>query len=142
MSLEQVMYPLVGGALIGLAASLLLLLNGRIFGVTGVLSGAIWEKGIEKGWRVAAIIGLILGSALVSAFNGTFFEYDFDTPIWLMVVAGLLVGYGTRLGSGCTSGHGICGLPRFSARSLVAVLSFMTSGILTTYLVKHVFNLF
>lgn len=138
MNYELFLWPLIGGAIIGLAASLLLLLNGRIFGVTGVLSGAIWGHGSDKQWRVAAIVGLIAGSWVTSLVAPSFFEYNFEIPLWPMAIAGLLVGFGTRLGSGCTSGHGICGLPRFSARSLVAVMTFMATGALTTYIVKHI----
>lgn len=137
MSFEAFIWPTVGGAIIGLAASLLLLLNGRIFGVTGVLSGAFWSYGQDKLWRIAAIVGLMLGSWLTSLFAPNFFNYDFQIPIWPMAIAGLFVGYGTRLGSGCTSGHGICGLPRLSVRSLVAVLTFMFTGVLTTSIIKH-----
>lgn len=141
MAWETYGYPLLGGVIIGLAASLLLLLNGKIFGVTGILAQAIWGKGSERHWRIASIIGLILGSAIVSSFAPQFFEYDFDIPTWLMALAGLFVGFGTRLGSGCTSGHGICGLPRFSPRSLAAVMVFMITGSLTTYILRHILHL-
>ena len=141
MNWESFLNPLIGGVLIGLAASALLLLNGRIFGVTGILAGSMWSKGADQKWRIASLVGLVSGSALTYLFSPEYFSYDFDTPIWLMAVAGLVVGYGTRLGSGCTSGHGICGLPRFSVRSLVAVMTFMATGILTTYIFRHVLHL-
>jgi uncharacterized membrane protein YedE/YeeE len=141
MTWEVYMYPLIGGALIGLAASLLLLLNGKIFGVTGIMAGAFWSSGDDRHWRIASIVGMIAGSGVVYLMFPKFFEYDFDIPIWLMAVAGLAVGFGTRLGSGCTSGHGICGLPRFSPRSLAAVMTFMATGAITTYIFRHVLHL-
>lgn len=141
MSWETYLYPTLGGILIGGAASALLLFNGKIFGVTGILSGAIWSEGKDRQWRIVCLVGIILGAGLTYLFTPQFFEYDFNTPMWLMGLAGLLVGYGTRLGSGCTSGHGICGLPRFSIRSLVAVLTFMISGALTTYIFRHILHL-
>jgi len=140
MSIEVWLYPLIGGALIGLSASLLLLFQGRIFGVTGIVSGAFFTK--DRAWRVSIIIGLIMGSVLVYLVKPDFFNYQFKIPVYWMALAGLLVGFGTRLGSGCTSGHGICGLPRLSMRSLAAVLSFMFSGAITVYLFKHVFQIY
>ena len=133
--------PLVGGLLIGLAASLLLLLQGRIFGVTGIVSGAFFDGPADRKWRLAIILGLISGSTLVYLFNPKLFGYSFDSSYLMMAIAGLLVGFGTRLGSGCTSGHGICGLPRLSMRSIVAVVTFMLSGAITVYVVRHIFNL-
>lgn len=138
MQLEIFLNPLIGGAIIGLAASLLLLFNGRIFGVTGVLSGAIWSYGQDKLWRIAAIVGLFLGSWLTSMVAPNLFDYKFETSLWPMALAGVFVGFGTRLGSGCTSGHGICGLPRFSMRSLIAVMTFMATGAITTYIIRHI----
>lgn len=133
--------PLVGGALIGLAASLLLLLKGRIFGVTGILTGALFSSGDDRKWRIATVLGLMSGGALVHFVNPVFFEYEFKGELWMMAVAGLLVGFGTRLGSGCTSGHGICGLPRLSMRSFVAVCTFMFTGGITVYVFRHVLHL-
>lgn len=140
MDTELWLYPLIGGSLIGLAASLLLLTQGRIFGVTGILSGALFTK--DKAWRISILFGLMTGSLFIYLLRADFFQYQFNIPIFWMAIAGLLVGYGTRLGSGCTSGHGICGLPRLSLRSLVAVLSFMLSGAVTVYLFKHVFQIY
>lgn len=132
---------LLGGALIGLSASLLLLLQGKVFGVTGILAGAMFSKGHDQKWRIAAVLGLMVGAAIVHAINPNYFNYAFKGNIWMMVVAGLLVGFGTRLGSGCTSGHGICGLPRLSVRSLVAVCTFMFTGGLTVYLFRDILHL-
>lgn len=140
MNTEIWLYPLIGGSLIGLAASLLLLFQGRIFGITGIVSGALFTK--DRAWRVSIIVGLMTGSIFVYLLRPDFFQYEFKTPIYWMAIAGLFVGFGTRLGSGCTSGHGICGLPRLSIRSLVAVLSFMLSGGITVYLFKHVFQIY
>lgn len=141
MNMESFILPSIGGGLIGLAASALLLLNGKIFGVTGIVAGTIWGEGKDRQWRMAAVMGLVFGSALTSVFAPKLFEYEFDTATWLMAMAGLAVGFGTRLGSGCTSGHGICGLPRFSPRSLVAVLTFMATGVVTTFIFKHVLHI-
>jgi len=130
---------LTGGLLIGLAAALLLLFNGRIAGISGILGGLIDANPIsERLWRGAFIIGLVCGAAVYSWIHG-------GLPLQLQVrssgllLAGLLVGFGTRLGSGCTSGHGVCGLARRSPRSLVATATFIACGMLTVYLTRHVF---
>lgn len=133
--------PLIGGIIVGFAASLLLLFQGKIFGVTGIVSGAMFSKGSDQKWRIAATLGLMSGAAIVHVVNPAYFNYEFKGSIWMMVLAGLFVGFGTRLGSGCTSGHGICGLPRFSMRSLIAVCTFMVTGGITVYLFRHVLNL-
>jgi uncharacterized membrane protein YedE/YeeE len=130
---------LVGGGLIGLAAVLLLALNGRIAGISGILGGMITANApSERWWRLAFISGLILGAGLVGlARGGLPLELQARGPILLL--AGLLVGVGTRLGSGCTSGHGVCGLARRSPRSLAATLLFMAAAALTVFLTRHVF---
>lgn len=138
LTTDMWVYPLVGGVLIGLAASLLLLLQGRIFGVTGIISGVFFSGPVNRKWRLAVILGLMSGSALVYLVNPNMFNYSFDSSYLMMAIAGLLVGFGTQLGSGCTSGHGICGLPRLSMRSIVAVGTFMLTGIVTVYVVKHI----
>jgi len=138
LTMDMWLYPLVGGFLIGLAASLLLLLQGRIFGVTGIISGALFSGPVDRKWRLAVILGLMSGSALVYLVNPNMFNYSFNSSYLMMAVAGLLVGFGSQLGSGCTSGHGICGLPRLSMRSIVAVGTFMFTGIVTVYIVKHI----
>ncbi|TVQ48922.1 MAG: YeeE/YedE family protein [Gloeocapsa sp. DLM2.Bin57] len=124
--------PLIGGMLIGLSATILLLCNGRIAGISGMINGAITFKP-EQGWRWIFLLGMILG--------GLIYEYlwtDQRTPPstfspWLMLIGGFLVGFGTRLGNGCTSGHGVCGLGRLSFRSLIAVITFMITAIITVY---------
>ena len=126
----------VGGVIIGLSATLLLLINGRIFGITGIVAGLFNKPGPDFVWRSSIVLGLIFGSWLLSFFAPEFFNYEFKTSLPVMAIAGFLVGFGTRLGSGCTSGHGVCGLPRLSLRSVTATGVFMATGILTVYLVR------
>lgn len=127
---------LAGGALIGLAAAVLLLLNGRIAGISGVLGGLLSPQPGESGWRLAFLAGLI-GAPLVWQLVATPPQPQIDAGWGLLIAAGLLVGLGTRYGSGCTSGHGVCGLSRLSPRSLVATLAFMASGFATVYVLRH-----
>ena len=129
----------LGGMLIGLAAVLLLALNGRIAGVSGILSGAVTAPDrFDRSWRLLFILGLLAGAALYRFFSGALpVQIEAGTPT--LVVAGLLVGFGTRLGSGCTSGHGVCGLARLSPRSLAATITFMVFGMLTVFLTRHLF---
>ncbi len=127
----------LGGVLIGLAALVLLALNGRIAGISGVLGGLVLDRSAEdRPWRIAFLAGLLGGAALMA----TQIPAAIGTPTvsgGLLIVAGLLVGYGTRMGNGCTSGHGVCGLARFSKRSFVATLAFMGSGFVTVFIVRH-----
>ncbi|HRL20433.1 YeeE/YedE family protein [Alcaligenes sp. SDU_A2] len=127
---------LLGGALIGAAAAALVLFNGRVFGISGLLSG-VWSgaRG-DRGWRWMALLGLA-ASPWLYQWAGHSVVVPSGPAWWLVLAAGLLVGFGTRLGSGCTSGHGVCGLSRLSPRSLVATLAFMASGFLTVYVVRH-----
>jgi hypothetical protein len=132
------MSSLLGGVLIGLAASTLLWLNGAVAGVSGAVGGLLRPRPGNVGWRggfVAGLLagGLILRIALPSAFAITVVE-----PLPLLLAAGFLVGVGTRLGNGCTSGHGVCGVSRGSPRSIVATATFMAAGILTVSVVRHV----
>jgi uncharacterized protein len=127
---------LAGGLLIGLATSLLLLFNGQIAGVSGILCGIVVPKQGEAAWRLWFLGGLVAGGLVLRVLRPEVFP---ATPASLTTVAaGLLVGCGTALGSGCTSGHGVCGLSRFSARSLAATLTFMAGGALTVVVVRHV----
>lgn len=130
---------LAGGLVIGLAAALFILLNGRIAGISGILGGLLAPEEGQVAWRVAFLAGMILapvGWMAVTALPDIQVEASYP----IVVLAGLLVGIGTRYGSGCTSGHGVCGLSRFSLRSLVATLSFMAAGFVTVYLVRHAFG--
>jgi uncharacterized membrane protein YedE/YeeE len=132
------MTALGGGALIGLAIAVLLLTHGRIAGISGVLNGLLHRKARDVSWRAAFVIGIIAAPLLAHLTLGLP-EAHIDTGWPLLVVAGLLVGFGTRLGSGCTSGHGVCGLSRLSPRSMVATASFMFMGFFTVYVVRHFF---
>lgn len=127
---------LAGGALIGLAAALLVLLQGRIAGISGVLGGLLGAASGDRGWRAAFLLGL-LAAPLAWALAGTPIVSRIDAGTGTLVAAGLLVGVGTRYASGCTSGHGVCGLARGSLRSLTATLAFMAAGFATVYVVRH-----
>ncbi|RYZ37016.1 MAG: YeeE/YedE family protein [Myxococcaceae bacterium] len=136
--MASLILPLLGGALIGLSASLLLLFNARIAGISGIAGGLFDSVSGERGWRLAFLGGLVGGGLLLRFFwPGTLGAPQVPGPWWL-VVAGLLVGVGTRLGNGCTSGHGVCGIARGSRRSLAATFTFMATGILTVFIVRHV----
>ncbi len=130
----------IGGALIGLSAVLLMVLTGRIAGISGIFAGSLGLEAGDKGWRVAFLAGLVLAPLIAGVFG-----HAAPTPAmpanWLIiVVAGLLVGFGTRLGSGCTSGHGICGVARLSARSIAATAIFVGVAVAVVALTRHVFG--
>jgi uncharacterized membrane protein YedE/YeeE len=127
---------LIGGALIGLAATLLYAGLGRIAGISGLLNQAIEQRG-DRGWRIAFLLSLMLGAALWFACGVGVPAPRDDFPLGWLIASGLLVGFGTRLGNGCTSGHGICGLARLSRRSLAAVLVFVASAMATVYVLRH-----
>lgn len=131
---------LLGGLVIGLSTVVLLLTSGRIAGISGIVAGIFQPDVSERRWRGMFLIGMILGGLAMYLISPQFFGEPLDRSTAVMITAGLLVGFGTRLGSGCTSGHGICGLSRLSLRSLVAVLSFMAAGIVTVYLTHHVWG--
>jgi uncharacterized membrane protein YedE/YeeE len=118
---------LAGGALIGLASAALLVVNGRIAGISGILSGALSPRTTQKGWRLAFLAGLLAGGLVVAQVTPAAFGAPVLGPAPLLV-AGVLVGLGARVSGGCTSGHGVCGLGRLSKRSLVAVVTFMATG--------------
>ena len=119
-----------GGALIGTASVVLLWLNGRIAGVSGIMNGAFSKQWSESGWRIAFVVGLVAGGLLYQWATGLPLIERGDFPTGMTIVAGLLVGYGTRLGGGCTSGHGVCGVSRLSIRSIVATTTFVLVGML------------
>ena len=128
---------LLGGALIGLASALLLLGNGRIAGVSGILGGGLFAAARDRAWRVAFLVGLPLGAWLAREATGDALGFAITQRPELLIAGGLLVGVGTQLGSGCTSGHGVCGLARGSRRSLVATLTFMATGFVTVFVMRH-----
>ena len=131
----------LGGILLGLAAALYVILHGRILGISGIVSGLLLPKEGDLNWRLSLVLG-ILSAPLLSSL---FFDLHTTTVIdadWIsIIVAGLLVGFGANYGSGCTSGHGVCGLSRLSPRSLVATVSFMTAGFLIVFVIRHVLGL-
>jgi len=130
---------LAGGILIGIATAMFLVLNGRIAGISGILGGLLRPAAGDIAWRVAFLVGLLAAPALyalVTRYPSPTIEAGYP----LLVLAGLLVGAGTRYGSGCTSGHGVCGLSRLSPRSLAATLAFMAAGFATVFAVRHVIS--
>ncbi|MGV3494354.1 MAG: YeeE/YedE family protein [Ramlibacter sp.] len=130
---------LAGGVLLGIAAALFILVNGRILGISGIVGGLMQRAPGDAGWRIAFLLGMLAAPATFLLFAPAGFlpapriEAGFGT----VVIAGLLVGFGTQYGSGCTSGHGVCGLSRLSPRSLVATLAFMAMGFVTVFLLRH-----
>lgn len=127
---------LAGGVIIGLAAAAFVLLNGRIAGISGILGGLLIPNRNDIAWRLAFLAGMI-AAPLLWAMTANLPPIEIKAGYPVLIVSGLLVGIGTRYGSGCTSGHGVCGLSRLSPRSLVATLSFMTAGFVTVYIVRH-----
>ena len=127
---------LAGGALIGLAASLMLVLNGRIAGISGVFGGLLRPRAGDIGWRVAFVGGLLLAGAVLGVLAPEMVAPTPDRSVLATALAGLIVGFGVRMGNGCTSGHGVCGLSRLSRRSIVATAAFMATGFLTASLIQ------
>ncbi|MCE2831436.1 MAG: YeeE/YedE family protein [Oxalobacteraceae bacterium] len=130
---------LTGGIVLGIASALFILINGRVLGISGILGGLLPPKVGDTTWRIAFLLGMFAAPTVFHAVVPA--EYitapRIDATEWMIVVAGLLVGVGTRYASGCTSGHGVCGLSRLSPRSLVATASFMSAGFVTVYVVRH-----
>jgi len=131
---------LIGGLLLGVASAVFILINGRILGISGILGGLLPPKVGDISWRVAFLLGMLAAPTAFMALAPAGFasEPRIDAGFWTVIVAGLLVGIGTRYASGCTSGHGVCGLSRLSPRSLVATLSFMGAGFFIVYIVRHI----
>ena len=127
---------LAGGVLIGVATAMFLLFNGRIAGISGILGGLLRPVAGDIGWRMAFVLGMLV-APLVYGLAAPLPTVRIDAELTTLVVAGLLVGVGTRYGSGCTSGHGVCGLSRLSPRSMVATASFMLAGFVTVFIVRH-----
>jgi uncharacterized membrane protein YedE/YeeE len=132
---------LLGGALIGTAALLCWLLLGRIAGISGILAGAARAEGAERDWRLAFLLGLVLAPVAYALAGGALPVPEVTRNPAMLVVAGLLVGFGTRMGSGCTSGHGVCGQARLSRRSLAATGVFMASAVATVFVTRHLLGL-
>ena len=127
---------LAGGVLLGLASALFVLLNGRILGISGIVGGLLRPRAGDMGWRLAFLLGMLVAPGLSWLVVGPT-QPRMDATWGMVVIAGVLVGVGTRYGSGCTSGHGVCGLSRMSPRSLVATLAFMGAGFVTVFLIRH-----
>ncbi|WP_413283712.1 YeeE/YedE family protein [Vibrio sp. MA40-2] len=129
---------LFGGVLLGISASVLLLMNGKIAGISGILTGLLTPKRTDYSWRLLFFIGMMLGGMLAGMLFNASIPGEFSASPWLLALSGLLVGIGTKLGNGCTSGHGICGIGRFSFRSIVATFTFMLVAALTVFFRLHV----
>jgi hypothetical protein len=128
---------LAGGALIGLASALLALGDGKIAGVSGILGRSVFAGAGDRGWRVAFLAGLPLGAFLAERAGLAVHGFAITSSPWLLVTGGLLVGWGTQFGNGCTSGHGVCGVARGSRRSLVATATFLATGFATLFVLRH-----
>lgn len=128
--------PLLGGLTLGVAAMWLLLSLGRVAGISGIIWGVM--VGPDRQWRSFFAAGLVAGGFIIHTFMGIPLPEQSSTPLSLVALSGLLVGFGTRIGGGCTSGHGVCGIGRQSLRSIVATLTFMAAGVLTVFVVRHV----
>jgi uncharacterized membrane protein YedE/YeeE len=127
----------IGGVFIGLAASVMLLLHGKIAGISGIVGGLLQPRAGDVSWRLLFVAGLVLGgTALAFVWPAALTDTLVRSPVTVLF-AGLLVGFGTRMGNGCTSGHGVCGLTRFSPRSAAAVATFMTTGAITAYITQQ-----
>jgi uncharacterized membrane protein YedE/YeeE len=128
---------LLGGMILGVAAALYVLLHGRILGISGIISGLLHPTLTDSAWRLSLVFGLISAPFLAALFFGIIPVIEIDASWLVIVIAGLLVGFGAQYGSGCTSGHGICGLSRLSPRSLVATLAFMCAGFVMVFVIRH-----
>jgi len=129
--MESILYPLIGGVLIGLSSSTMLSGLGRITGISGIVGNTLTAPAKEHLWRYTFILGLIIGGFIIKLYIPSMFNYNLDLNPYATVIAGLLVGFGTRLGSGCTSGHGVCGIARLSKRSTIATITFILFGMIT-----------
>jgi len=132
---------LLGGIMLGIAATLYILLHGRILGISGIISGLLSPKSGDVNWRLILVLGIVSAPLWAALVFGIHTESVIDADWPVIVIAGLLVGFGANYGSGCTSGHGICGLSRLSPRSLIATLTFMGAGFLMVFIIRHVLGL-
>ena len=127
----------IGGGLIGLAATILLATTGRVAGISGIVKNAVFERNMDNRWRWAFIAGMLGGAAIIFWITGAAFEPRTDFPLGWTLVAGVLVGFGTSLGSGCTSGHGVCGAARTSRRSITATIIFIGTAMIVYFILRH-----
>lgn len=135
---SELLTPMLGGALIGLGASALLLFSGKIAGVSGIFGGLLQPKAGDFAWRLSFVLGIVAAGAVISLLRPDLFAMGVTRSMPALIAAGVLVGFGARLGSGCTSGHGVCGIARLGPRSFVATATFMATGALATFVVNHV----
>ena len=136
----EVAMPLAGGILIGVAAAMTLLFSGKIAGISGIFGGMLFQQGAERTWQTVFVAGLIAGGVLLYNINTEYFEDSSGRGLVTVTIAGLLVGVGTRVGGGCTSGHGVCGLGRLSVRSLAATVTFVVAGMAMVTLFQNIYN--
>lgn len=136
--MPQIYMSILGGLLLGLAAGVVLVANGRVAGVSSMVSSSFRPRAVDSSWQIVFLLGLIAGGALLSWLDPAALPVGQVAPIELMVGAGLLVGFGARLSGGCTSGHGLCGVGRLSGRSVIATGTFMAAGALTVWITRHV----
>ena len=129
---------LIGGILIGLSAALLLWADGKIAGISGIIGGLLRPVDQDTRWRASFVVGLLFGGFALFLIEPSYYTISISRGTGALILAGMLVGFGTRLGNGCTSGHGVCGMSRGSVRSLVATITFMITGIVTVYVVNHI----
>jgi uncharacterized membrane protein YedE/YeeE len=132
---------LLGGVILGVAAALFVLLHGRILGISGIISGLLSPKFSDADWRIVIVLGILSAPFWAALLFGIHTEIVIDVDWLAIILAGLLVGFGANYGSGCTSGHGVCGLSRLSPRSLVATLTFMSAGFLMVFIIRHILDL-
>jgi uncharacterized membrane protein YedE/YeeE len=136
----EVAMPLAGGILIGIAAAMTLLFSGKIAGISGIFGGMLFQQGTERTWQTVFVAGLIAGGVLLYSINTEYFEDSSGRGLVTVTISGLLVGIGTRVGGGCTSGHGVCGIGRLSARSLAATVTFVVAGMAMVALFQNIYN--
>lgn len=134
--MNEFLLPLLGGLLIGLAVTIMLLFNGRVVGISGIIAGLIKPQKNDTFWRLNFVLGMMIGGLLLNLTWPTVFQNSLEISNVQLIIAGIFVGFGTLLGNGCTSGHGVCGISRFSPRSLIATVIFMSTGILIVYFVR------
>lgn len=140
MEMNQILYPAIGGALIGIAVTLMLLFNGRVTGISGILASSLSKPSKEGLWRWMFLGGMLIGGIIMHSLYPELFSNNSGSSLLQVTVAGLLVGYGTVMGSGCTSGHGVCGISRFSVRSILATITFMFFGFLAVQVMRFFFG--